>query len=105
VYVDDLSRLFELAATSPAAAGRVYNVASVAPTSLRVMAETVIETVGSGEMVGLPWPSDEAAVETGDYVADGTRARHELGWQPEVGLADGLRRTWDALEPALAALR
>jgi UDP-glucose 4-epimerase len=102
VYVDDLCRLFVLAATSPAAVGRVYNVASSAPTSLRAMAGSVVETVGTGSVVEVPWPSAEAAVETGDYVADGTRAREELGWKPKVELAEGLRQTWDALEPVLA---
>jgi nucleoside-diphosphate-sugar epimerase len=32
-------------------------------------------------------------IETGDFVADLTRIRQELGWQPIVPLADGLQRT------------
>jgi nucleoside-diphosphate-sugar epimerase len=29
-------------------------------------------------------------------VLDVSLARSELGWHPEVGLEDGLRRTWES---------
>lgn len=33
--------------------------------------------------------------DTGDWVCDPTRARDELGWEPQVDLAEGLRRCWE----------
>ena len=31
-------------------------------------------------------------------VLDVSRAERELGWRPEIALADGLRRTWDWIQ-------
>jgi nucleoside-diphosphate-sugar epimerase len=30
-------------------------------------------------------------------VLDVSRAERELGWRPEVALAEGLRRTWESM--------
>jgi nucleoside-diphosphate-sugar epimerase len=30
-------------------------------------------------------------------VLDVSRAERELGWRPEVSLAEGLRRTWESM--------
>lgn len=41
---------------------------------------------------------EERSAARGDVrrtLADTSRARSELGWAPEVGLADGLRAQWD----------
>jgi nucleoside-diphosphate-sugar epimerase len=37
--------------------------------------------------------------DTGDWVCDRSLARDVLGWQPQVALAEGLRRTWLADHP------
>ena len=104
IFIGDLVRLCELAVTSPRSAGQAFNASGPEPVTLREMAETVVATVGSGSaVVDAPWPEDEGAVETGDYVGDTQLATRELGWQPEVSLARGLTATWAALEPVLAA--
>jgi nucleoside-diphosphate-sugar epimerase len=41
----------------------------------------------------VPWPQLAEQIETGDFVADITRIRTEIGWQPAVALEEGLRRT------------
>lgn len=103
VYVDDLCRLVELAATLPAAVGQAFNAGGPERTSVRGMAETVLETVGRGSLRDAPWPEMEAAIETGDYVSDSGRARELLGWEPQVTLAEGLSRTWISLALRLAS--
>lgn len=105
VYIGDLVRLCELAVLEPAAAGQAFNASGPEPVSLRQMAENVIATVGGGEIVEADWPPDAAAVETGDYFGDTSRARTLLGWSPEVDLSTGLKRTWTTLSPMLAAAR
>lgn len=100
VYVDDLVDVFLRAATSPAAAGQVFNVGGPKPTTLREMAETVVSTVGRGRVVDIAWPSADEAVETGDYIGDIRRAEAMLGWRPRTSLADGLAATWAELSQA-----
>ena len=101
VYVEDLAELMIIAATDPAAEGEVFNAGGAEPISLRGMAEGVVEAVGSGRLVDAPWPELDAAVETGDYYTDLTSVREALGWEPRTELAEGLARTWAALEPVL----
>jgi UDP-glucose 4-epimerase len=105
IYIGDLVRLCEVAVTSPGSAGQAYNASGPEPVSLREMAETVVATVGSGRVVDAPWPAEEGAVETGDYVGDTELATRELGWRAQVKLADGLAATWADLEPVLTAAR
>ncbi|MGZ6792173.1 MAG: NAD-dependent epimerase/dehydratase family protein, partial [Mycobacteriales bacterium] len=103
VYVEDLCELVELAATSPAAVGEVLNAGGPQGTSLRAMAQAVVDVVGSGRLEDVPWPPEAEAIETGDYVSDVSKAQDLLGWRPTTSLHDGLAATWAELEPVLAA--
>lgn len=105
VFVDDLIDLCVACATNPRAIGRVYNAGGPASMPIRAMADAVVETVGRGRVVSVPWPPVEAAVETGAYVGDIRRADDELGWRPSVDLATGLELTWAAFGPAVSARR
>ncbi len=61
--------------------------------TLLELAEAVIEvTESSSEVVFEALPVDDPQVRQPDI----TRARQLLGWEPEVGLRDGLRMTIDA---------
>jgi dTDP-glucose 4,6-dehydratase len=69
------------------------------PTELTLLelAETVIDLTGSSsEIVFEALPIDDPQVRQPDI----TRARQVLGWEPQVGIADGLRRILDA-EPTV----
>jgi nucleoside-diphosphate-sugar epimerase len=96
IYVDDLTAALLLAGTHPAAVGNVYNVSGDEPMSLRQAATEVIEVVGRGSIVDVPWPELDAAIETGSYVGD-TTAIASLGWRAATTMRDGLARTWSAL--------
>jgi UDP-glucose 4-epimerase len=102
LFIDDLTRLIEIAATHPAAVGEVFNASGMQATPLRVMAETVVSVVGSGRLVEAAWPEADAAVETGDYFGSSAKAEQLLGWRPTVLLEEGLRATWAVLQPDLA---
>ena len=101
IFIDDLIDLILLAVSAPNAVGIALNASGPAPVSLRDMALAVVEAVGGGVIENVPWPADERAIETGDYVGDISLAAGLLGWRPTVSLRDGLERTWLALEPAL----
>ena len=54
------------------------------------VAERIVRLAGAGRVRHLPWPEPALSVETGDFVADISRAR-ALGWAPKFALDDGLR--------------
>jgi UDP-glucose 4-epimerase len=48
---------------------------------------------GRGHIAFVSWPALAERIETGDFVADITRIRREIAWEPRVPLTDGLERT------------
>jgi len=92
-YVDDAVRAFLLAAVRDEALGRVYNLGSDEVIDLRGLAELLVELNGGGSFELIPFPPDRKAIDIGDFYADYSRIRDELGWEPRVGLREGLERT------------
>ena len=88
VHVDDVVRAL-LAAPGT---GSVFNIGSGRETSVLELHERCRAVSGDDRA-----PSMEEARD-GDVqrsTLDVSRAADELGWRPEVGLDEGLRRTWD----------
>ena len=52
-----------------------------------------IAIAGAGRIEHVEWPELARQIETGDFIADVSRLRHELGWQPRIPLGEGLRKT------------
>jgi dTDP-glucose 4,6-dehydratase len=98
-YVDDLIRGLFLLATS--LEHLPVNLGNPDEMSLLELAETVIRVTGSAsEIVFEALPVDDPHVRQPDIM----RARQLLGWEPEISLEEGLRRTLDAREPDVAQL-
>jgi UDP-glucose 4-epimerase len=93
LFVSDAVDALILAAEDPAADGVVYNVGWPSPTSLADLVKAVIEAAGSGHRRFAPYSEERKAQEPGDFYSDITRISTALGWEPKVGLSDGLRRT------------
>jgi UDP-glucose 4-epimerase len=94
-YVDDTVRAMLLAAVTPGTAGEAINIGSGCPVSLKQIAETLVDIAGSGRIEYVPFPDDAKRIEIGDYVADTTKIRELLDWQPQVSMQDGLQRSVD----------
>ena len=77
-----------------------YNIASGSGISLIGVAELIQERLGSGGDVVV---SDSRTGEVRQFVANVDRARRELGYEPRVGIDDGLDRTieWYTQHPEL----
>jgi dTDP-glucose 4,6-dehydratase len=87
-YVDDLIRGLVLLAES--GEHLPVNLGNPAEMTLLELAETVIRvTESQSEIVFEALPVDDPQVRQPDI----TRARQILGWQPEISLEEGLRRT------------
>jgi UDP-glucuronate decarboxylase len=97
-YVDDLVRgligLVESGVHDP------VNIGNPNEMTLLEMANLVVEVTGSrSEIVFEALPIDDPQVRQPDI----TRARDLLGWEPEIEIRDGLRRTIDQYAQTIAA--
>jgi UDP-glucose 4-epimerase len=93
VFVDDLSAALTQLADSEAANGRAFNVGSGEGTALVDMAKAIIGIAGGGHVEHVAWPRLAEQIETGDFVADISRIKTEIGWRPKTALRDGIEQT------------
>ncbi|HEY4349208.1 MAG TPA: NAD-dependent epimerase/dehydratase family protein [Gaiellaceae bacterium] len=94
-YVDDAVYAFLLAACRDEAVGTIYNLGDDEIVSLKDLAELVVKVNGSGEYRVIPFPPERKAIDIGDYYGNHGRIRAELGWSPQVKLAEGIARSLD----------
>jgi UDP-glucose 4-epimerase len=91
VYVGDVAAAF-LAATGSAGNGRRYNIGTGVQTADRELHSLVARAAGGAD------DPERSPARLGDVRAsalDASRAIAELGWRPEVDVAEGVRRTVD----------
>ena len=93
VHVADVVDALLVLGSSTDANGRAFNVASGVGTSLIDLANTIIALAGGGRVRHVEWPALAQQIETGDFIADLSRAKRELGWQPVRELRAGLEET------------
>lgn len=89
-YVENVVDANLAAARAPGIGGRVYNIACGGGVSLNEIVERLRDAVGSD------LPINHGAARTGDVKhsrADISAAREDLGYEPVVGLSEGIRRT------------
>jgi UDP-glucose 4-epimerase len=51
-----------------------------------------VEVAGSGSLTERPFPDDRAGIDIGSVFANYGKIRGLLGWEPRVGLREGLTR-------------
>ena len=76
------------------ASGRIFNVAASSPASVNELADAVGRIMGK-EVRKEPAPARPGDIR--DSWADVEAARQAFGWEPRVGLEEGLRQTIEAL--------
>jgi UDP-glucose 4-epimerase len=93
-YVSNVVDATIRAADAAGANGRIFNVAASQPASVNEVADLI------GGILGKPVSRETAPPRPGDIRdswADISAAQEALGWEPAVGLEEGLRRTAGAL--------
>jgi nucleoside-diphosphate-sugar epimerase len=118
IYVEDLSRAVRLSLTHPKAPGQVYFVGEPDVTDYEELGQAVRNAVGTWAVTvqppglllhagaiaaeALAWFTGRPAIlsreklreiTAGDWVCSSAKIRTQLGWEPEVPLEEGVRRT------------
>lgn len=99
-YVANAVDALTKAATAPKAVGQVYNIGNGANTSVVDLVKQLNMLLGTSlePVFGPARPGDVR-----HSLADVSRARQDLGYEPAVSFQEGLRRTLDAARQALAS--
>jgi len=97
-YVDDVVDSMLLAMASEKTNGEVYNLGSGEGTSLVDAAKLCVKVSGKGSVETVPFPKEKKNIEIGDYIADIGKIKKDIGWQPKVGLEEGIGKTMQFFE-------
>jgi UDP-glucose 4-epimerase len=91
-YVDDVVDAFLRAGASDSANGQVFNLGGE-PISHLELTKLLIRVAGSGSYKLVPWPPERKVIDIGSVYSSHAKITDVLGWEPTVGLEEGLRRT------------
>jgi UDP-glucose 4-epimerase len=91
--VEDAVDAFLMAAASPLTNGNVYNLGGPEVIDLAAVAKVMVEVNGGGSYEIHEFPGDRRAIDIGDYYADFSKIRSELGWQPKRTLRETIEAT------------
>ena len=82
---------------SPRAAGEIFNIGNTKPVTIQALAELVWRLAGTGEpkIHRVSYQAFGRYEDVRARVPEIGKARELLGFEPRVGLEDGLRRTID----------
>ncbi|MCA9704585.1 MAG: GDP-mannose 4,6-dehydratase [Myxococcales bacterium] len=89
-YVDDMIRAFVLVGDHPEAIGRAINFGTGRATTIRALAERIVELSGSRSAIE---HGPARAAEVSRLCCDHGLATRLLGWRPRVALDEGLARS------------
>ncbi len=92
-FVDDCVDALLLAGATDESNGQVFNLGSGEIINLKDLAVMMTELGIDGSYEIVPFPPERKAIDIGDYYSDFAKIRASLGWEPRVGLREGLRRT------------
>jgi len=103
IHIRDVSR-GELACLERGSPGSMYHLSPIDGLSVRGVVEQLCELQGTPFADAVETVSERPGQDAA-YVIDSTRARDELGWQPETSIDDGLREVDRWVEREFAAIR
>lgn len=99
-YIDNVVHGNLLAADAPQVAGRVFNVANGRQTSLLELISTLNRLLGTDVQPNFAPPR---AGDVRESLADISRARRDLKYEPQVDFEDGLRRSIEYYKQLVAS--
>jgi UDP-glucose 4-epimerase len=91
--VEDAVDAFVMAAENPVTNGQVYNLGGSEVIDLAAVARLMVEVNGGGSFEVREFPADRQAIDIGDYYADFSKIRTQLGWEPKRALRETIEAT------------
>jgi UDP-glucose 4-epimerase len=91
--VEDAVDAFLMVAASASAKGQVYNLGGSEVIELADLAKCMVEVNGGGEYLVCDFPAERRPIDIGDYYADFSKIRAELGWAPKKPLRETIEST------------
>jgi nucleoside-diphosphate-sugar epimerase len=101
LYIDDAVDALILAAERQEANGEVFMVGSGVETKFIDMVDLVIQTVGKGSYVNIPYPPEREKIDIKRFAASYAKLNAVSGWQPKTSLEQGIRKTLSFYETRL----
>jgi len=101
-YVDDAVDALLLAGADSRADGQVYNLGGPPPVSLAELASLLVKVNKGGVFEVKSYPADRKPIDIGDFHADFTKVRSDLGWSPRTDLEAALEKTLEYYRVHLA---
>ncbi|MFA6970101.1 MAG: NAD-dependent epimerase/dehydratase family protein [Gallionella sp.] len=89
-YVDDVVDALMMAALDERADGQVFNLGSKEVVSLKQLAQMLCELSPESNYEIVPFPPERKVIDIGDYYSNYDKLQTTLGWQPKIGLSQGL---------------
>jgi UDP-glucose 4-epimerase len=93
--VEDVVDAFLVCGTDDEAVGEIFNLGHPEPVSVRQFAELLLDIAGSGSLRERPFPAERERIDIGSVYTDYGKIRDRLGWEPRIGLREGLGRMVD----------
>lgn len=93
IYIDDVVEAYVRAALNPAADGQISLVGSGTEARFLDMTKAIIEIVEKGQYVHTPFPESLQKIDILRFVASHKKIKNLIGWEPMVGLKDGIEKT------------
>ena len=94
-FVSDAVDAFLAAGVTEQAYGTALNVGGLEPVSLLDVARLCQEVAGAeGTVEAVPWPPERKKIDIGSIYVDHARLTELTGWEPKVGLREGLAETF-----------
>jgi len=92
-YIDDVVDAFLLVAGSDVWNGSIFNLGNRNPVSLETTAKIMIDEYKAGRYIFTPFPEELKKIDIGDFYSDYSKIKTNLGWNPEVSIDAGFKKT------------
>ena len=92
-YVDDVVNAILISGQDSRADGQIFNLGSDEVVNLKQLAEMMVEMRPSTKFNIVPFPPERKAIDIGDYYSDFKKIQTLLGWEPIVGIRQGLENS------------
>ena len=92
-YIDDVVDAFLLVAGSDVWNASIFNLGNSNPISLETTAKIIIEENNAGKYIFTPFPEELKKIDIGDFYSDYSKIKTNLGWNPEVSIDAGFKKT------------